>query len=47
MFLNTITSNSTAIRDNPVAITVVDHIRRESEYFIGIAMVAIQMEQQK
>lgn len=47
MFLNTIASKSTAIRDNPVAITVVDHIRRESEYFIGIAMVAIQMEQQK
>ncbi len=42
IFLNLISSKSTAIRDNPVATTVVDHIRRESEYFIGIATVAMQ-----
>jgi hypothetical protein len=42
MFLNLISSESTAIRDNPIATTVVNHIRRESEYFIGIATIAMQ-----
>lgn len=42
-FLNLISSGSAAIRNNPVALVVVDHIRRESEYFIGIATVALQM----
>lgn len=46
-FLNLIASTSRAIRGNPIATTVIDHIRRESEYFIGIAMVALQMEQRK
>lgn len=46
-FLNLISSTSNAIRDNPVALTVIDHIRRESEYFIGIAIVALQMEDKK
>jgi hypothetical protein len=41
-FLNLISSRSTAIQGNPVAPTVIDHIRRESEYFIGIATVAMQ-----
>lgn len=45
--LNLISSRSAAIRDNPVALTVIDHIRRESEYFIGIAMAGLQMEQRK
>lgn len=42
MFLNLISSESIAIRDNPIATTVVNHIRRESEYFIGIATIAMQ-----
>lgn len=42
MFLNLISSESTAIRNNPIATTVVNHIRRESEYFIGIATIAMQ-----
>lgn len=46
-FLNLISSGSAAIRNNPVALVVVDHIRRESEYFIGIAIAVIQMEQVK
>ncbi len=41
MFLNMISSQSPTIKDNIVATTVVNHIRRESEYFIGIATVAI------
>lgn len=44
-FLNLIYSNSSAIRDSPVATTVVDHIRRESEYFIGIVISAMQRGQ--
>jgi len=46
-FLNLISSRSAAIRDNPVVLVVIDHIRRESEYFIGIAIAVIQMEQVK
>lgn len=33
--------HSAAARDNPVAGTVLDHIIRESEYFIGIARVIL------
>lgn len=40
--LNLISSRSSAVRGNPVAATVIDHIRRESEYFIGIATIAVQ-----
>lgn len=43
VFLNLISSQSSAVRENPVATTVVDHIRRESEYFIGITTTAMQM----
>ncbi|MEK4029729.1 DUF2935 domain-containing protein [Pseudobacillus sp. FSL P4-0506] len=32
-----IKENSKAVQDNPVAVTVLNHIIRESEYFIGIA----------
>lgn len=46
-FLNIMAANSPAIRENPFAISLIDHIRRESEYFIGIAMAAIQREQHK
>lgn len=42
-FLNLLSSGSTAIRNNPVASVVIDHIRRESEYFTGIAIVITQM----
>ncbi|HHV95163.1 MAG TPA: DUF2935 domain-containing protein [Clostridiaceae bacterium] len=40
--LNLISSQSSAVQDNPVASTVIDHIRRESEYFIGITKVAME-----
>lgn len=46
-FLNVMAANSLAIRGNPVATTLIDHIRRESEYFIGIAMVALECERRK
>ena len=42
VFLNLILSQSSAVQENPVASTVIDHIRRESEYFIGITTVAMQ-----
>ena len=46
-FLNLLSSTSSAILNNPVATTVIDHIRRESEYFIGISLVLMQMEEKK
>lgn len=36
-FLNKMSSDSSAIRGNQTIIVVINHIRRESEYFIGIA----------
>lgn len=36
LLLNQIVSESQAVRNNPVALVVINHIRRESEYFIGI-----------
>ncbi len=41
-FLNLLSSKSSAVQENPVASTVIAHIRRESEYFIGIATIAMQ-----
>lgn len=35
-FLNRLTAQSEAVRNNDIAIIVINHIRRESEYFIGI-----------
>lgn len=37
MLLNQLGTESEALKHNPTAITVLNHIRRESEYFIGIA----------
>ncbi len=37
LLLNEMLEDSKAVSDNPVAVTVINHIRRESEYFIGIA----------
>lgn len=36
-FLNELGTRSEALKANPTAITVLNHIRRESEYFIGTA----------
>ncbi|MCX7709273.1 MAG: DUF2935 domain-containing protein [Clostridia bacterium] len=41
MFLNQMSAQSAAIRSNPIAQTVVSHIIRESEYFIGIAQASL------
>ncbi len=41
MLLDQILSESQAIRNNTVARVVINHIRRESEYFIGIAQIAL------
>ena len=35
-FLGMLLRDSEAVKNNPAAVTVVNHIRRESEYFIGI-----------
>lgn len=41
-FLNQLISTSRAVKANPIAITVINHIRRESEYYIGIASAVIE-----
>lgn len=35
-FLNQLTAESEAVRNNDIAVVVINHIRRESEYLIGI-----------
>ncbi len=40
-FLNQLTRESEAIKGNQTAIVVMNHIRRESEYFIGIAQALL------
>jgi predicted TIM-barrel fold metal-dependent hydrolase len=40
-FLNQLAAESEAIRNNPVAGVVINHIRRESEYLIGIITAAL------
>lgn len=35
-FLGMLLSDSESVKENPAAVTVVNHIRRESEYFIGV-----------
>ncbi|WP_286885495.1 DUF2935 domain-containing protein [Aneurinibacillus sp. UBA3580] len=37
LLLNQLGTESQPLKSNPTAITVLNHIRRESEYFIGIA----------
>jgi hypothetical protein len=37
LLLNELGMESSALKDNPTAIVVLNHIRRESEYFIGIS----------
>lgn len=44
-FLNMISAQSAAVRDNPVAATVIEHIRRESEYYVEIITAVMQFEQ--
>lgn len=41
-FLNQLAAESEAIRNNPVAGVVINHIRRESEYLIGIITAALK-----
>ncbi len=35
-FLNTMLKESTAVGNNPIANVVINHIRRESDYYIGV-----------
>lgn len=42
--LNQLGLESQALKSNPTAITVLNHIRRESEYFIGIAEALLQVK---
>jgi hypothetical protein len=41
LLLNLLGTDSQPLRQNPTAIVVLNHIRRESEYFIGIAQALL------
>lgn len=41
-FLNQLTAESEAVRNNDIAVVVINHIRRESEYLIGIITAALK-----
>jgi len=41
-FLDRLIAESNAVRNNEVAVVVINHIRRESEYLIGIITVALK-----
>src|SRR5690606_11182741 len=43
--LNQLGTQSEPLKNNPTAITVLNHIRRESEYFIGIAQALLYNQQ--
>jgi len=43
-FLNQLGTESNAIKNNPTAVTILNHIRRESEYFIGIAQALLYQQ---
>ena len=40
-FLNQLTAESKVVRNNEIAVVVINHIRRESEYLIGIITAAL------
>lgn len=42
-FLGDMINNSAALEDNLTAIVVINHIRRESEYYIGIAKAYMRL----
>lgn len=44
--LNQLGAESAALRGNPTAVAVLNHIRRESEYFIGIAEAILDRERE-
>ncbi|MGD8192226.1 DUF2935 domain-containing protein [Brevibacillus ginsengisoli] len=44
-FLNQLAEQSVPLKSNPTAITVLNHIRRESEYFIGITQALLSQPQ--
>lgn len=44
-FLNQLAAESNALKSNPTAVVTLNHIRRESEYFIGIAQALLQQPQ--
>lgn len=45
--LDTLLADSNAVKKNPVAQTVIKHIRRESEYFIGIAQTILYFKKNR
>lgn len=47
-FLSLLLRDSEAVKNNPAAIVVLNHIRRESEYFIGVvtAFLSVSCNQQ-
>ncbi|TYO96852.1 DUF2935 domain-containing protein [Desulfallas thermosapovorans] len=42
-FLNELSANSAVIRNNPVAQVVINHIRRESEYYVGVVQAFLNL----
>lgn len=42
-FLNELSAKSAAIRNNPATQVVINHIRRESEYFVGIVQAFLAL----
>lgn len=41
LFLNQLAEQSNPIKNNPTALVILNHIRRESEYFIGISQTIL------
>lgn len=42
-FLNELSAKSAAIRNNPVAQVIINHIRRESEYYVGVVQAFLNL----
>lgn len=42
-FLANLIEDSTTVRNNPASIVVINHIRRESQYYIGIAKAYLSL----
>jgi hypothetical protein len=44
LLLNQLGTESEPLKSNPTAVTVLNHIRRESEYFIGISDALLNLQ---
>lgn len=46
-FLNKLLKNSTAVGNNPIANVIINHIRRESDYYIGVVKAFLDLNNKK